>query len=91
MEGLLRGGDGYGGAAVVRGCVALAEVIGLDLGVPGADLLLCVVSGLLLGYGMRGLLTQSISSRSSDSRIQVLTIPVPLAALILTSTRPKKM
>lgn len=40
MEGLFWAGDRDGRAAVVGGCVALAEVVGLDLGIPSTDLLL---------------------------------------------------
>ena len=35
--------------------------------------------------------SQSISSKSSDSRIKLLTIPVPGAAFVVTETLPKKM
>lgn len=35
--------------------------------------------------------SQSISSRSSDSRMKLLTIPVPGAAFVTTSTFPKNM
>ena len=35
--------------------------------------------------------SQSISSRSSDSRMKLLTMPVPGAAFAVTETLPKKM
>jgi hypothetical protein len=95
MEGFFGGGDGNGCAAVVGGGVPLAEVVGLNFGAIGTNLLLwdglvALLSFSVVVYSREGR-TQSISSRSSDSRIQVLMMPVPLAALILTSTWPKKM
>lgn len=44
MEGCFRVGDDDGGGTVVGGCVALAEVVGLDGGGIGADLFLEGVS-----------------------------------------------
>jgi hypothetical protein len=35
--------------------------------------------------------SQSISSRSSDSRMKLLMMPVPGAALVVTETLPKKI
>lgn len=40
MEGGFGVGDSDGRATVVGGSIALSEVVGLDLGVVGADLLL---------------------------------------------------
>jgi len=35
--------------------------------------------------------SQSISSKSSDSRMKLLTVPVPGEAFMVTETLPKKM
>lgn len=47
MEFLGGGGHGDGCGAVVAGCVAFAEVVGLDLVVEGADLFLVLLVGFI--------------------------------------------
>lgn len=70
MEGGFWVGDGDGGGTVVRGCIAFAEVISLDGGGVGADLFLEDVSdGKKEVQRYRWIRAQSISSRSSDSRM----------------------
>lgn len=71
--------------AVVVSGVVLAEIVGLDTVVFTADEFLSCVSYCFMDRIMGANLTQSTSSRASDSMTILLTIPWPGAAFILTS------
>lgn len=68
MKGCVWIANGDGGGTVVGGRVALTEVVSFDGGGVATDLFLGGISERM-GFRRLMILTQSISSRSSDSRM----------------------